>query len=149
VNISFVCCIFLAAIVIGSAELHAIDSSMPFVAIQHSGTTANLSSVVFVNQEKGWAVGEGGTIIYTTDGGNHWLTQTNAMSTNLMSVDFVDEKHGWAVGKQGTVIHTRDGGNTWVHDKLITDQDLWDLSFLTPTRGWAVGSGGTILQLRN
>ncbi len=36
----------------------------PSWTIQDSGTTANLTSVVFVDQNRGWAVGSGGIILH-------------------------------------------------------------------------------------
>jgi hypothetical protein len=36
-----------------------------------------LNSVDFVNENLGWAVGEYGTILKTTDGGMEWLIKTS------------------------------------------------------------------------
>ena len=39
---------------------------------QDSGTTSQLTEVVFTDANTGTAVGESGTILRTTDGGNQW-----------------------------------------------------------------------------
>ena len=81
--------------------------------LQKSGTMANLSSVVFVNNDKGWVVGEKGTILHSKDGGQTWVHQNSKTDADLFSVDFINEQIGWAAGSQKTFIHTRDGGRSW------------------------------------
>jgi len=79
---------------------------------QTSGTTENLNSVFFVNENVGWAVGENGVIIYTSDGGVNWLPQTSNTTHNFYSVKFMDEEIGWALG-DGDVLKTTNGGENW------------------------------------
>ena len=40
-----------------------------------AGTPATLLGVDFVDAERGWAVGDGGTILVTNDGGRSWTAQ--------------------------------------------------------------------------
>jgi photosystem II stability/assembly factor-like uncharacterized protein len=35
-------------------------------------SSENLNSIFFLNREKGWAVGDNGTVLMTSDGGNVW-----------------------------------------------------------------------------
>ena len=76
-------------------------------------STADLSGVAFSDANHGWAVGAGGTIIATTDGGATWNPQTSNVTADLSGVAFSDADHGWAVGAGGTIIATSDGGATW------------------------------------
>ena len=39
---------------------------------QKSGTTSNLTAVSFADNNHGWAVGENGAILATSDGGLNW-----------------------------------------------------------------------------
>jgi len=85
---------------------------------QNSPTTNTLYDVTFVDSSLGWAVGDSGTIIYTTDGGGVWTIQTSGTTVNLKSLDFVDQNLGWAVGcdwnaDSSIIVHTTDGGITW------------------------------------
>ncbi len=80
---------------------------------QTSGTTSDLVGVSFVDQSHGWAVGHGGTILATTDGGATWSAQTSGTTQLLWGVSFVDQSHGWAVGLGDTILATTDGGATW------------------------------------
>ncbi len=65
---------------------------------QNSGTAVNLNSVYFENANNGWAVGDGGTIIRTTNGGTNWITQTSGTTQHLQDICFIDVNTGWAVG---------------------------------------------------
>jgi hypothetical protein len=73
---------------------------------QPSGTMSDISSVYFLDQNTGWAVGNY-YIFYTTNGGTNWILQS---SPSLASVYFTDQNTGWAVGNGGTIIKTIDGG---------------------------------------
>lgn len=85
---------------------------------QSSGVGASLNSVYFFDGLTGWAVGDGGTIISTTDGGNNWFEQVSGTTNYFTSVFFISASEGWAVGGNfspnlGMVHHTTDGGATW------------------------------------
>ena len=80
---------------------------------QVSGVENTLLDVEFVNDRRGWAVGEGGVIIATTDGGETWTRQSSGYELTLNGVDFADEWNGWAVGQLGLILATNDGGLAW------------------------------------
>ena len=48
-----------------------------------SGTIKSLRSVEFANDYIGWAVGDGGTILKSTDGGSSWSSQTSGTTKGL------------------------------------------------------------------
>jgi photosystem II stability/assembly factor-like uncharacterized protein len=56
---------------------------------QNSGTTKNLNDVYFTDANTGYAVGDSGTILKTTDGGN-WVAQNSGTKKCLHSVYFLD-----------------------------------------------------------
>jgi photosystem II stability/assembly factor-like uncharacterized protein len=60
--------------------------------------------VKFVNKEEGWAVGRGGVILRTGDGGASWVQQESNTRQHLYAL-FFDKKGGWAVGGDGLVLH--------------------------------------------
>jgi hypothetical protein len=104
-----------------------------------------LSSVAFADAQRGWAVGEGGTILATSNGGTNWVPQASGTNATLGGVSFADAQRGWAVGPRGTILATSNGGTSWAPQASGTDQDLKDAVFADPLSGWAVGEGGTIL----
>ncbi len=136
-----------------------------------SGTTRDLRGVSFPDQGHGWAVGAGGTIVATADGGRSWAPQAacaksfpctptspDMVSADLTAVSFPDPAHGWAVGTGGTIVATADGGRSWSPEAACAktvactatsadrvSADLTGVSFADPAHGWAVGAGGTIV----
>ncbi len=114
--------VFLAALIVGTIYLtrETNQPEVPSAAtagrweLQDSGVTNTLLDVKFVNDTHGWAVGEGGVIIATTDGGKTWTIQYSGYELTLNSVDFTDEANGWVVGQLGLILNTNDGGNSWI-----------------------------------
>lgn len=109
---------------------------------------AQLTDVVFVTRELGWAVGDRGVIWHTADGGQSWNPQHSGVTCQLHSVCFLDDKLGWAAGgftkpyshtTVGVVLHTRDGGQKWsiLRDKILPT--INQIGFFDAKHGWAVG----------
>jgi photosystem II stability/assembly factor-like uncharacterized protein len=78
----------------------------------------DLLSVTFPGGEKGWIVGDKGTILHTEDGGATWTAQDAPTELELRAVDFADENHGIAVGGGNGM--KRKGADKVVHDKNET-----------------------------
>ena len=116
---------------------------------QASGVGNSLISVFFLDEMKGWAVGNYGAIIHTTDGGENWSQQTSGTNKDLNSVYFIDTSTGWTCGSQGTILKTTDGGNSWSPQNSFTVYNLLSIDFVNASIGWAVGAGGTILKTTN
>lgn len=116
---------------------------------QTSGAAVIMRDVDFVTSSTGWAVGDGGVIIKTTNGGSSFSTQTSGTALNLNGVAFVDANNGWAVGNTGAIRATVNGGSTWSGQTSGTTANLQDVFFVSTTEGWAVGAAGTILHTVN
>lgn len=74
-----------------------------------------LTAVSFADARNGWAVGHGGVILHTADGGDHWTLQRSDTGADqpLLTVYFRDALHGWAGGLWSLLLATSDGGRTW------------------------------------
>ena len=100
-----------------------------------------LQSVYFVTPDIGWAAGEAGTIIKTTNGGSTWTPQLGGDPHNdarrIMGLRFVDQSNGFAVQTTGTgdwvLLHTTDGEN-WEASGTV-GQGYGDYAFVSPTVG--------------
>ncbi len=60
---------------------------------QNSGTNENLYDIEFINDQTGWAVGDAGVVIKTTNGGTNWVNVQNPsgqLSPNLWTVVPID-----------------------------------------------------------
>jgi photosystem II stability/assembly factor-like uncharacterized protein len=109
-------------------------------------TSTRFNAVAFVDERRGWAVGERGLLLVTSNGGRAWVQQESNVSVDLADVKFLDERTGWAVGAQGTIIHTTDGGAHWQIESSGTRHPLERLALASRVRAWAVGFGGTIIR---
>jgi photosystem II stability/assembly factor-like uncharacterized protein len=72
----------------------------------------HLSSIYFTSSNTGYAVGDDGTIMKTTDGGSNWTIFTKGPEYELRSVCFTDENTGYAAAS-GIILRTDDAGASW------------------------------------
>lgn len=110
--------------------------------------TADLWSVTFVDAQRGWAVGDGGTVLATRDGGVSWSTQDSDSNVSLYGVSFAaDGLRGVAVGEAGTLRLTRDGGQRWTKSSLpLPPVSLFSVAVSGDgARIWLGGARGTLL----
>ncbi|MBL4655088.1 MAG: PKD domain-containing protein, partial [Bacteroidia bacterium] len=109
------------------------------------GPGMHLRSVFFFDSNNGWAVGNNGSIVATTDGGNNWIPQSSNINEKLKGVYFVSALVGWVVGNGDNVLRTFDGGNTWNSIASTgTGEDLHGVNFVNESTGWVVGTGDVI-----
>ncbi len=115
-----------------------------------SGTELPLRGAAAIGSNHIWAVGDNGTIVASTDGGDTF-TVTQPFDTDELfeSVFFVDPDNGWVVGSDGTILATKDGGTTWDNQTQGNTYGLNHVVFLDDkATGWAVGTG-VILHTTN
>ena len=105
---------------------------------------ADLFDIHFANNNDGWAVGDSGTILATTNGGNTWVKQTSGTTERFASVHFINNQEGVAVGLNGTIVRTKDGGTNWYAQVSNTTDHFQDVHFFDASMGCAVGGNRTI-----
>ena len=114
----------------------------------HSNTgshAVHLQAVWFLDEGRGFIAADGGKILRTVDGGEHWHA-VHRGHRFLFDLYFVDDQFGWAVGDL-RLIRTTDGGETW-HRPIPHDSEqpfsARAIQFLDRDVGWAVGKAGAI-----
>lgn len=72
---------------------------------------------------EGWAVGAGGSVLYTTDDGDNWVDQSAniAAVTDLKGVYAIDSNTAYVVGGSGEIYRTEDAGATWFVPPAVTE----------------------------
>lgn len=88
-----------------------------------------LTSVYFVNENLGWAVGHDATILNSKDGGLTWKIQQflPSLEKPLLDIYFKNAQQGVAIGAYGQFFRTSDGGNTWqseFHQEFLIADDV-------------------------
>ncbi len=108
-----------------------------------------LHDVSAASAQVAYAVGNGGTILKTEDGGTNWTKLNSSTDQTLMGVAALDATHVVVVGSNGTIRRTVDGGTTWAPDVSNSSAYLNDVTMVDTNNGWAVGDNGTILRTTN
>jgi photosystem II stability/assembly factor-like uncharacterized protein len=109
----------------------------------------------FVDDQNGWAVGDLGTVMATTDGGRSWKKQPTGTGLALGYVDFVDARVGWALTDVDVVLKTADGGASWsrpnfVHTGIVNALRGYDANHAwirTTTAQYTTSDGGATWQV--
>lgn len=130
------------------AGLIAIASAFLVAAwvVIPSGTTECLGAVRFADANQGWAIGDGGTILRTVDGGRRWTPVPNGFSNDsLLGLDAIDDQRLWISTGHGRILQSTDGGQTWVLAHQART-GLWAIDFADPDHGWTVGLMGLVLH---
>ncbi|WP_445261250.1 WD40/YVTN/BNR-like repeat-containing protein [Pseudomonas sp. RL_15y_Pfl2_60] len=112
-----------------------------------------LTSVYFVDDKHGWAVGHDAQILATTDAGQTWVKQFEDLSREapLLDIWFKDDaKTGFAVGAYGALLATTDGGANWedVSDRM-NNEDGYHLNSITAVKDsglFVVGELGVMFR---
>ena len=71
-----------------------------------------LYALAFPTNSVGYAVGNSGIILRSTDGGATWLNEVSGSAENLRDVAFADTAIGYAVGLNGTILKRTQPGDT-------------------------------------
>lgn len=110
-----------------------------------SGTSNSLRAIEFVDDSVGIIVGDGGTILRTTNGGEHWnLSQVT--TANLRSISFGTSTNAVVVGSVGTILRTTDAGITWKQQNSGILVPLYGVSSHDSLNAVAVGANGAIVR---
>ena len=113
---------------------------------------ATLRDIAFVDARHGWAVGDRGVLLRTTDGGRRWNRVETHVDCPLYAVTFADARHGWIVGgftkpythsSHGVVLRTEDGGESWRKMPADTLPLLRRVQFFDQRNGVAAGAGAS------
>jgi photosystem II stability/assembly factor-like uncharacterized protein len=109
-------------------------------------TDKRLTAVTFAAPNIAVAVGEGGVIVRSPDGGSRWTVQKSPTTNNLNGVWTSNGLDVVAVGDGGTVIISSNGGVTWTGVATPATVDLHAIHFLDAERGTIVGDNGVVLR---
>jgi photosystem II stability/assembly factor-like uncharacterized protein len=112
---------------------------------QNSGTNQNLYDIEFLNDQTGWAVGDAGVVIKTTNGGNTWVNIPNpsVQYGGLMwDIHPVDSEVVYAVAGYDFIMKTSNGGDNWsiLSGRLMSGTAFKSVYFLNRDTGWFLGT---------
>ncbi len=109
------------------------------------GEDLQFTEIRFVSANEGFAAGEFGTVVTTSDAGKTW--EHRAVVPNdfyPMAMDFADSRRGWVGGLDGVVWKTEDGGQSWQRQQTVTTSPVYNIK-ATPDRVLAVGGSAKLV----
>jgi photosystem II stability/assembly factor-like uncharacterized protein len=115
--------------------------------LQNSNSVQPIHDIKFVNTYNGLAVGPGGTVFKTTDGGLNWVNKNIGYSAWLYSISLPNDTIGYLAGMDNIVCKTIDFGENWT--RLNTGFNQYFIStifFITTNIGWIAGDAGLIMK---
>jgi photosystem II stability/assembly factor-like uncharacterized protein len=117
----------------------------------------DLSKCYFVDSLNGWAIGDSGTIIRTSNGGNDWVLQDAKVKGYMQNIFFLNKRLGWALswglGPEyygSYILHTTNGGNVWdTASYSIPDVYIRTIYFQDSLYGFMGGNPAILLRTTN
>lgn len=118
-------------------------------AIQNSGTTGSLNSIIFAFRPDtvGYIVGDNGKILRSTNSGESWLSVNSGTTANLNAVcSLMDTISILAVGDNGKIVRSSNTGLTWFNIPSQVSSKLNFAAISWPYGVFIAGDGGKILH---
>jgi serine/threonine-protein kinase len=109
-------------------------------------TDKNINSIDFLSASTGYACGEGGTLIKTTDAGNTWIKVDFPDSADLNAIRFPSLDLGIIITDSGKIFVSRDAGLSWLPNQHEFGEKLSGVFFIDRFTGFITGSKGLVLK---
>ncbi|MGZ5235504.1 MAG: YCF48-related protein [Caldimonas sp.] len=103
----------------------------------------------FIDDSHGWAVGEGGTVLASVDGGVTWNAQVSGTGLDLGRVSFTNAQVGWIASSYGEVLKTADGGASWQRVSFGQNEPVQSIASSDASHAWITTYYGTAYVTRD
>lgn len=118
-------------------------------------TTKNLNRLCFLDSLSGWVVGDSGTIIRTTNGGQSWVHQESGVTDDIIDIFMLNANRGWALALDlvgptygTTILTTTNSGANWQSKPFpVEERFFYKVRFLDSLVGWM--GGGSFVGTTN
>lgn len=135
----------IAAITLGALAPNVVAAGAMQLKPVVTGTVHQALFSIALDGNAGVAVGAGGQLMESADGGKTWKqTTANVGELSLLGVG-LSQSHAIAVGQQGQIF-VRDQGKGWSKASSGTDNRLLSVSVNANGAAVAVGAFGTVLK---
>lgn len=114
-------------------------------------TDWNLRAVHFIDSLTGWACGDFGTIIKTTDGGKTFSSQNSGVQSFIFDIFFTNQHKGFAVTIKDDfpfttkILSTTNGGSNWIAENYPQDNFFFNSIYFVDSLVGFMG-GTTIVR---
>lgn len=106
--------------------------------IQNSGTFENLNDIKFIDINTGWAVGNAGVVLKTTNGGTNWVSIYTGYNLSNYSLQLLTENTLYIGCYNSKYIKSSNGGVNWVSVSTSTNNNgyIGSIHFLSEVTGY-------------
>lgn len=101
-----------------------------------------LYDVIFKNYQTGFAIGEHGTFLKTTNGGANWTEKQIGFNGHFYKFAEPSKNNFFAVGEFGALYKSSDNGEVWKKVIIPTTINLRSIWMDSLFNGWVVGDRG-------
>ncbi len=117
----------------------------------NSPVSVNLRNCVFTDSMNGWAAGDDGVIIHTSNGGNTFVIQNSTIPYYINDIFFLNNRLGWVVANEflfsgTTFLTTTDGGKVWTSELFPDSLFFRTVYFRDSLNGFLGGLGGVFYK---
>ncbi|MCF8308055.1 MAG: T9SS type A sorting domain-containing protein [Bacteroidales bacterium] len=134
-------------LLIGLMAGFALNAQTTWMDIHSTSDGSALNCVDFIDAENGVAVGNSGTAIVTTDGGDTWESLNTGYNNDLEGVKYYAEDTIIISGNGGTLIRTTDGGASWSSVNHPGETaNLYDIDIDTSSGNGLIGGSGNLVM---
>jgi photosystem II stability/assembly factor-like uncharacterized protein len=124
-------------------------SAQQYWVEQQCPTTKSLQHLMFTDSLNGWASGDSGAIVHTSNGGQNWSVQQSGIIISIDDIFFANSRLGWALSNDfyygGTIIlKTTNAGVNWTNSRYPdTTILIRSVFFIDSANGFLGGTGFT------
>jgi len=127
-------------------SLFPLESSGVWTELNPKVPRVDYIGVHFVNKDTGWACGDLGALIKTTNGGISWTVSETNSTTLLLKVHSFNGQIVIVTGYNGTILRSTDCGVTFTLVTSGVTTDLWGVLMLNDSLGFVCGINQTLLK---
>lgn len=135
--------IFFLIIVLFSLFIDQNFAQLNWIQLS-SGTFENLKDVYFIDVNTGWAVGNAGKALKTTNYGQVWTNCNFPTSSNNNCVFFINANTGFIGNSNGNVYKSTNGGSTWTPYPTGVSSEVTTIFFTSELIGFLGNVSGNI-----
>ncbi len=129
-----------------SGVMQSTDGGMTWE--ETSGPTRNIiQDVFFVNRNTGFAIGQKGMLLRTTDAGAHW-NDISFGTRSYLCIFGLDTNDLW-IGTTQRILHSGNAGDTWTESVVFPSGNINDILAISHDRILAASTSGTIYLTTN
>jgi len=130
---------------VGAADANGGAASAPIsVNVLLSGSAHEAQFAVAFDNQRGIAVGSGGSIMASGDAGGSWRREDSPTTLAILGIDLNDSV-AIAVGQQGVILTQRSAGAKWNVARSGTNNRLFSVALNARGDAVATGAFGTVI----